>query len=233
MKSKTRKSEKQKKKIVIDPAWELINPNAAGLDIGSREHWACVPARSAEKNVRPFGTFTVDLEALADWFQACGVKTVAMEATGVYWIPVFQILERRGFQVILVNARQTKNVAGRKSDVNDCQWIQRLHTYGLLQGSFRPEDKYCVVRTYLRYRDELVSARSTQCQHLQKALQQMNVQLHHVLSDVTGVSGLAILQAILDGQRDPVKLAAMVHRGVRASQERIPPGNLLHIYIQA
>jgi transposase len=144
-----------------------------------------------------------------------------MEATGVYWIPVFQILERRGFQVILVNARQTKNVAGRKTDVNDCQWIQRLHTYGLLQGSFRPEDKYCVVRTYLRYRDELVGARSTQCQHLQKALQQMNVQLHHVLSDVAGVSGWRIIQAILDGQRDPVKLAAMVDRRVRASQQTI------------
>jgi len=221
MKSNIRKSQKKKKKIVIDPAWELINPEAAGIDIGSKEHWACVPAHSAQKNIRSFGTFTADLEALAAWFQECGVKTVAMEATGVYWIPVFQILERRGFEVILVNARQTKNVAGRKSDVQDCQWIQRLHTYGLLQGSFRPQDQYCVVRTYLRYRDELVSARSTQCQHLQKALQQMNVQLHHVLSDVTGVSGLAIIQAILAGQRDPVKLAAMVDRRVRASQQTI------------
>ena len=168
-----------------------------------------------------FGTFTADLENLADWFQECGVKTVAMEATGVYWIPVFQILERRGFAVLLVNARQTKNVAGRKTDLKDCQWIQRLHTYGLLQGSFRPEDKYCVVRTYLRYRDELVSARSAQCQHLQKALQEMNVLLHHVLSDVTGASGLRIIEAILDGQRDPVKLAALVDIRVRASQETI------------
>ena len=163
------------------------------------------------------GTFTGDLEGLADWFQKCGVKTVAMEATGVYWVPVFQILERRGFQVILVNARQTKNVAGRKSDVQDCQWIQRLHTYGLLQGSFRPADPYCVLRTYLRYRDELVGARSTQCQHLQKALQQMNVQLHQVLSDVAGVSGLKIIAAILDGQRDPVTLSEMVDRRVKAS----------------
>lgn len=221
MKSKTLKPEKRKKKIVLDPAWELINPDAAGIDIGSREHWVCVPARSAERNVRPFGTFTADLEALADWLQECGVKTVALESTGVYWIPVFQILERRGFRVTLVNARQTKNVAGRKTDMKDCQWIQQLHTYGLLQGSFRPGDDYCVVRTYLRYRDELVSARSAQCQHLQKAMQQMNVQLHHVLSDVTGVSGLRIMAAILEGQRDPVQLAALVDRRVRASQETI------------
>jgi transposase len=221
MKSKAQNTKKPKKKIHIDQGWELINPNAAGIDIGSREHWACVPAGRTEKNVRPFGTFTADLEALADWFEECQITSVAMEATGVYWIPVFQILERRGFQVILVNARQTKNVAGHKTDVKDCQWIQRLHTYGLLQGSFRPKDEYCVVRTYLRYRDELVSARSTQCQHLQKALQQMNVQLHHVLSNVTGVSGQAIIQAILKGERDPVKLAAMVDRRVQASQGTI------------
>ena len=221
MKNKAKKGKKTKTKIDIDQGWELINPNAAGIDIGSREHWACVPAGRTEKPVRPFGTFTADLEALADWFKECKITSVAMEATGVYWIPVFQILERRGFQVILVNARQTKNVAGHKTDVLDCQWIQRLHTYGLLQGSFRPKDEYCVVRAYLRYRDELVSARSTQCQHMQKALQQMNVQLHHVLSDVTGVSGLAIIRGIGEGQRDPVKLAALVDRRVRASQSTI------------
>jgi transposase len=221
MKNKATKAKKQKQKIDLDQGWELINPNAAGIDIGSREHWACVPAGRTEKPVRPFGTFTADLEALADWFQECHVTSVAMEATGVYWIPVFQILERRGFQVLLVNARQTKNVAGHKTDVKDCQWIQRLHTYGLLQGSFRPKDEYCVLRVYLRYRDELVGARSTQCQHLQKALQQMNVQLHQVLSDVTGVSGLAIIQAILEGQRDPVKLSTLVDRRVRASQGMI------------
>lgn len=221
MKSKTPKSKKQKRKISINQGWELINPHAAGIDIGSREHFVCVPPEATAENVRRFGTFTADLEALADWLKECGVTSVAMEATGVYWIPVFQILEARGFAVRLVNARQTKNVAGRKSDVQDCQWIQRLHTYGLLQGSFRPADSYCVLRTYLRYRDELVGARSTQCQHMQKALQQMNVQLPQVLSDVTGVSGLAIIAAILQGERDPVKLARLVHRRVRASATQI------------
>lgn len=221
MNNKAKTARKMKEKVRINPGWELINPNAAGIDIGSREHWACVPAGRADRNVRKFGTFTCDLEAMAAWFEECGVRTVAMEATGVYWIAAFQILERRGFQVILANARQTKNVAGRKSDVQDCQWIQRLHTYGLLQASFRPEDPYCVLRGYLRYRDELVRDRSTQCQRMQKALQQMNVQLHHVLSDVTGVSGLAIIKAILDGERDPAKLSGLVDRRVRASRETI------------
>jgi len=221
MKSKTPKSKKKKQKLSIEQGWEPINPRAAGIDIGAKEHFACVPAEATPKNVRRFGTFTADLGALADWFKACGVTSVAMEATGVYWIPVFQILEARGFAVILVNARQTKNVAGRKSDVQDCQWIQRLHTYGLLQGSFRPQDPYCVLRTYLRYRDELVSARSTQCQHMHKALQQMNVQLPQVLSDVMGVSGRAILEAILAGERDPVKLAALVDPRVRATTATI------------
>lgn len=221
MKSKTSKQRKQNKKVSIDAAWEPINAHAAGVDIGSREHWACVPKEASDRAVRKFGTFTADLEAMADWFKECGITSIAMEATGVYWIPLFQILERRGFEVILVNARQTKNVAGRKSDVQDCQWIQRLHTYGLLQGSFRPEDAYCVLRTYLRYRDELVGARSTQCQHMQKALLQMNVQLPQVLSDVTGVSGLAIIGAILQGERDPVKLASLVDRRVRATAATI------------
>jgi transposase len=217
----TKKQSRKIKKICIDEAWELINAHAAGVDIGSREHWACVPARATERPVRKFGTFTADLEALAQWFKECGVTTVAMEATGVYWIPLFQILEQQGFQVILANARQTKNVSGRKTDVQDCQWIQRLHTYGLLAGSFRPADAYCVLRAYLRYRDELVSGRTTQTQHMQKALQQMNIALTQVLSDVTGVSGLAIIRAIVKGERDPATLATMVDRRVRASSADI------------
>ena len=221
MKNKQATARKKKEKITIEPDWEQINPDAAGIDIGSREHWACVPPGREERNVRKFGTFTDDLKALADWFQKCGVKTVAMEATGVYWIAVFQILEQRGLKVVLVNARQTKNVAGRKTDVQDCQWIQRLHTYGLLQASFRPADPYCVLRTFLRYRDELVSARATQSQHIEKALHQMNVQLGQVLTDVTGLSGLTIIGAILEGERDVVKLATMVNVRVRASQQSI------------
>jgi transposase len=221
MKIKTAKKQKQSKKITMDAVWKPIHLHAAGVDIGSREHWACVPPEATPLNVRKFGSFTADLEAMADWFKKCGVTSVAMEATGIYWLALFQILERRGLEVILVNARQTKNVAGRKSDVLDCQWIQRLHTYGLLQGSFRPEDAYCVLRTYLRHRDELVGARSTQCQHMQKALLQMNVQLPHVLSDVTGVSGLAIIDALLKGERDPAVLATLVHRNVRAPASAI------------
>ncbi|MGZ8899988.1 MAG: IS110 family transposase, partial [Limisphaerales bacterium] len=169
MRNKTLKSKKTRKRISIEESWPTINPCAAGVDIGAKEHWVCVPAGAASDNVRKFGPFTADLNALADWLQACGVSTVAMEATGVYWIPLFQILEARGLEVLLVNPRQTKNVAGRKSDCKDCQWIQRLHTYGLLQGSFRPADPYCVLRTFLRYRDELTCARCTQAQHMQKA----------------------------------------------------------------
>lgn len=209
------------KKLKISEQMPLINPNAAGIDIGHREHWCAVPIDRSAQPVRRFGTFTEDLEAMADWLESCGVKTVAMESTGVYWIAAFQILERRGFEVRLVNARHVKNVSGRKSDVMDCQWIQRLHSYGLLNGSFRPADAMCVLRSYLRYRDELVCARSVQCQHMQKALQQMNVQLHQVLSDVTGLSGLRIIEAILQGERDGQKLAALADRRVRASQATI------------
>jgi transposase len=221
MRKKASNPKERKKKVSVHQAWPLINAHAAGIDLGSREHWVAVPEACAEPNVRCFGTFTTDLEALADWLKKCGVTSVAMEATGVYWIPLFQLLERRGFEVLLVNARQIKNVSGRKSDVLDCQWIQRLHTYGLLGASFRPADPYCVVRAYLRYRDELVAARSTQTQHMQKALQQMNLQLTQVLSDINGESGLAIIEAVLQGERNPLKLAALANRRVRASRDQI------------
>jgi transposase len=221
MRKKAQNHTNRKKKISVEQDWPLINPNAAGIDLGSREHWVAVPAGRDTQSVRGFGSFTSDLQELAEWLKKCGITSVAMEATGVYWIPLFQLLERRGFEVLLVNARQIKNVSGRKSDVLDCQWIQRLHTYGLLGASFRPADPYCVVRSYLRYRDELVAARSTQTQHMQKALQQMNVQLTQVLSDINGLSGLAIIESILQGERHPLKLAAMADRRVKSTQEQI------------
>lgn len=221
MRNQPKKIKNRKQKISVQQDWPAINPHAAGVDLGSREHWVAVPQDRDPQPVRGFGTFTADLEALAQWLKACRVTSVAMEATGVYWIPLFQLLERQGFQVLLVNARQIKNVSGRKSDVLDCQWIQRLHTYGLLGASFRPADPYCVARSYLRYRDELVAARSTQTQHMQKALAQMNVQLNQVLSDVNGQSGLAIIEAILKGERNPLTLAALANIRVKASQNQI------------
>src|ERR1043165_249833 len=214
MKNKAQKAKKQKNKVSIDQNWELINPNAAGIDLGSREHWVAIPPDREGVKVRCFGASTPELEAMADWLAASGGTSVAMEATGVYWIAPFQLLERRGFKVILVNAKQTKNVSGRKSDLLDCQWIQRLHTYGLLGGSFRPADPYCVVRSLLRYQDELVAARGVQIQHMQKALLQMNLQLGHVISDLSGESGLAIIEGILKGERKPLQLAAPANKRI-------------------
>jgi transposase len=211
----------KKKKIHLNDQWEKVNPDAAGIDIGSRDHYACVPPGRQPESVRRFGTTTPELEEMAQWLQECRIKTVAMEATGIYWIAAFQILEKRGFQVVLVNPRQVKNVSGRKSDVQDCQWIQKLHTFGLLGASFRPADPYCVARSYVRLRDGLVGSRSAQIQLMQKALHQMNVQLSHVLSDITGESGMAIIAAILAGQRDPVALAALANKRVKSSKERI------------
>jgi transposase len=216
MKNKAHHKKDRKKKISVNQNWDVINPDAAGIDLGSAEHWVAVPPDRDQESVRCFGTFTADLEALVEWLKACRITSVAMEATGVFWIPIFQILEKHGFKVTLANARHLKNVSGRKSDIADCQWIQKLHTFGLIGGSFRPADAYCVLRSYARYRDELVSARSTQIQHMQKALQQMNLQLTQVLSDLTGESGLAIVQAILEGKRDPVEMAALAHRRVKA-----------------
>jgi transposase len=193
-------------------AWEampVISPNAAGLDIGSAEIWACVPANRAEQPVRKFGTYTPDLQALADWLQRCGIETVAMESTGVYWIPIYEILEARGVEVYLVNARHLKHVPGRKSDWQDCQWIQRLHSLGLLNGSFRPEGEMCALRAYRRHRATLIEHRAAHIQHMQKALHEMNVQLTQALSDITGVTGQAIIRAIVAGERDPLILAKL------------------------
>lgn len=205
---KVKESKKvQGKEVVKLDSLKQINLNAAGLDIGAAEMWACVPEGRDEVSVRVFQTFTVDLHALADWLEACGVETVAMESTGVYWIPVYEILEARGFEVYLVNARHVKNVPGKKTDVLDCQWIQQLHTYGLLRASFRPEAEMAALRAYIRHRDNLIRYRSVHIQHMQKALHLMNVQLTNVISDITGQTGMQIIRAIGMDEHDPVKLA--------------------------
>jgi transposase len=190
-----------------------LNLNAAGIDIGAIAHFVAVPPDRDPQPVRQFATFTADLHRLADWLTVCSVDTVVMESTGVYWIPLFEILEARGFHVLLVNARHVKNVSGRKSDVLDCQWLQQLHTYGLLNGAFRPADDIIVLRSYLRQRTLLVQGASRHMQHMQKALQQMNLLLHQVVADITGVTGMTIIRAILAGERDPSALAQ--HRDTR------------------
>jgi len=186
------------------PVLHSLNPNAAGVDIGATEVYIAIPADRDPQPVRHFSTFTEDLHAAADWLKSCNIETVAMESTGVYWIPLFQILEARGFQVFLVNAHHVKNVPGRKSDVSDCQWLQYLHSVGLLRGSFRPEQAVCTVRSILRHRDGLVQMASSHVQHIQKALDQMNLQLHHVISDITGMTGLAIIVS-LDTAQSPCR----------------------------
>lgn len=205
-----------------------LNQLAAGIDIGSRSHFVAIPEGLSEESVREFSTFTDDLELLSDWLVSCGITTVAMESTGIYWIPVFEILERSGLEVRLVNARHVKNVPGRKSDVSDCQWLQQLHTYGLLRGAFRPQDQVCTLRAYVRQRSTLVRNASAHIQHMQKALAQMNVLLHNVVTDITGVTGMAIIKAILVGERDGYKLAALRDKRCKndaATIERSLQGN--------
>jgi transposase len=198
-----------------------IRPNASGIDVGASEHWVSVPVGRAAEPVKRFGTFTVDLYQAADWLKECGVTTVAMESTGVYWIPLYQILEERGFEVILVNARHAKNVAGRKTDVSDCQWLQMLHSYGLLSGSFRPVGAICALRSYLRHRQMLIEYGAGHVQHMQKALTQMNLQLAQVISDITGTTGMRIIRAILGGERDPKRLADMRDSRTKNNEETI------------
>jgi transposase len=199
----------------------LAHPNAAGVDIGSGSHWVAVPADRDDEPVREFKSFTGDLLALADWLLACGIDTVAMESTGVYWIPLYELLEARGLTVFLVNARHVKNVSGRKSDVLDCQWLQQLMSFGLLSGAFRPTDAICALRAVTRQREMLLEYQASHIQHMQKALTQMNLQLGNVISDVAGATGLAILRAIVAGERDPVKLAAFRDCRIKASEEEI------------
>ena len=197
-----------------------VFPNAAGIDMGGSSHWVAVPRPAADEPVREFGTMTDDLNAMADWLLACGVDTVALESTGVYWIPVYEVLERRGLAVWLVDARQMKYVPGRKSDVQDCQWLQKLMSLGLLRAAWRPGDEVCVVRAVVRQREVLLAEQASWVQRMQKALVQMNLQLTEVLTDVMGMTGQAIVRAIVAGERDPKVLARHRNGRVKASAAR-------------
>lgn len=198
---------------------DIINPDAAGIDIGAKIHYVCVPEGRDNLRIQSFGCFTEDIHAMATWLKKCGVKSIAMESTGVYWIPVFQILAQEGFEVNLINAQHVKGVPGRKkTDVEDCSWLQKLHSYGLLQASFRPNDQICVLRSYIRHRSRLIENASTHILRMQKALTEMNVQLHNVISNITGVTGMAIIKAILDGEQDPAKLATLRNDKIKSSE---------------
>lgn len=211
----------------------VTHPHAAGIDVHSAVHWVAIPPEQAPPpaadhppnlpaHVRSFGACTADLVQLADWLTQCGVQTIAMESTGIYWIPLFELLEARGFEVYLVDPRQSRHAPGRpKSDVLDCQWLQRLHSYGLLTASFRPADQVVVLRSYLRQRQMLLRYAGQHVQHMQKALEQMNVKLTEVVSDITGVTGMAIIQAILQGQRDPLELARLRNEKCRRTEAQI------------
>ena len=204
-----------------DPGLEVVHPHAAGIDVGNSTHYVAVRPDRDPEPVRRFECFTADLHRLADWLQSCGVKTVAMQSTGVYWIPLYEILEEHGLEVYLVNARHTKNLPGRKTDVQESQWLLKLHTYGLLNNSFQPVSEIRVLRTYWRQRGEHVRGAATCIQRMQKALTQMNVQLANVISDISGLTGQAIIRAIVAGERNPLKLAMLSDPRVHASHEEI------------
>jgi transposase len=211
----------QRNRAFSRAALSPTHPNAAGIDIGSASHFVAVPPDRDEQPVREFASFTAELARLADWLTECGVDTVAMESTGVYWIALFELLDARGFKVLLVNARHVKNVSGRKSDVLDCQWLQQLMSYGLLRGAFRPADGVCALRALSRQRAMLLRSQSRHVQHMQKALAQMNIQLANVISDVVGETGQKILRAIVAGERDGRALAQMKNARIHASAEQI------------
>jgi transposase len=204
-----------------DLCLEVIHPDAAGIDIGNESHYAAVPPSRDSQPVRRFGCTTAELKAMAAWLKQCGIRTVAMQSTGVYWVAVYDILEQASLEVYLVNARDTKNLPGRKSDVQESQWLMKLHTYGLLRNSFRPAQEIRTMRTYWRQRNDLVQSAGRHILRMQKALTQMNLQLANVLSDVSGMTGQAIIKAILGGERDPHKLAAFRDCRVKASEEQI------------
>jgi transposase len=199
----------------------VFEPNAAGIDIGAREIFVAVPADRDEHTVRKFGTFTEDLRQMAEWLVHCGITTVAMESTGVYWIPVYEMVEQHHLRPCLVNPRNMKNVPGKRTDFHECQWIQHLHSLGLLHAAFRPDGEICAVRSLMRHRSDLVEMASQHVQHMHKALTQMNIQIHHVISDITGQTGLAIVEAIVAGERDAAVLAKLRDPRVKATEETV------------
>lgn len=205
-----------------------VNPNAAGIDVGAEFHVVAVPPDRDAEPVRTFRSFTGDLHRLAEWLVSCGIRSVAMESTGVYWVPLFEVLESRGLDVFVVNARDVKHVPGRKTDVNDAQWLQQLHAYGLLRGSFHPPADIAALRAYLRHRERLLDYAAAHIQHMQKALTQMNLQLQQVVSDITGQTGMRIIRAILAGERDPAVLAGYRDQRCHASAETISQALMGH-----
>ena len=200
---------------------KVVNPDCAGIDIGKDRHFVAVDPERTDDPVRSFGAFTRDLETMASWLASCGVTKIAMESTSVYWIPAYETLERAGFEVMLVPPRMTKQIGGRKSDVLDCQWIWQLMSYGLLRGAFRPGDAVCPLRSYVRQTRRLTEDRARCVQHMQKALTEMNVRLDSVITDIVGLTGQRILRAIIDGERDPQRLAALRHKGIKADADTI------------
>jgi len=217
-------ADKQKRSTHRKVDWkalEIVHQDAAGIDVGGSEHWVAISPDRDSEPVRRFGCFTRDLHEMAQWLVEKRVRSVAMQSTGVYWMPVFEVLEGHGLEVYLVNAQHTKNVPGRKSDVQECQWLLKLHAFGLLNNSFQPTDEVRIARTLWRQRGNLVAEASSAIQRIQKVLTEMNIQLSNVLTDISGVSGMTIIAAILEGERDPYELAAMVQSGVKASLEDI------------
>jgi transposase len=220
---RSHKRKSKRRKNSLPPGLEKVNLNAAGIDVASGMHAVAVPAGSSPdgEDVKEFEAFTRDLYAIASWMKECGVTTVAMESTGVYWIPLYEILESLDFDVNLVDPRQLKRAPGRKTDILDCQWIQQLHTFGLLSGAFRPDEQICTLRGYVRQRAMLVEYASHHVQHMHKALEQMNIKLKRVITEVTGTTGMRIIRSILAGERDPKKLAAMRHGRCKNDQDTI------------
>src|ERR1700730_5591302 len=222
MKSKSKKDRSQAKyDSGTGNSLPVIHPNCAGIDIGSKSHFIAVPIDRDEEPIREFLSFTSDLHKMVVWLQKCRIDTVAIESTGVFWIPVFEILDQNGFNVKLVNTRSLKNVSGHKTDVEDCQWLQQLATFGLLKAAFRPEDKIVALRAYIRQRDSLIACAAEHIQHMQKALTQMNIQLHNVISDITGKTGMDIIRSIVAGVRDPKILASLRHARCHNPEEVI------------